>query len=96
MIEFVEKVVYTGVSVICFSIEKAKNIFEELAQEGKISPEEGEKIVRELLRDASFIKEELEHELKEALKKVATQVSFLSDNPRLNDLIARVEALEKT
>jgi polyhydroxyalkanoate synthesis regulator phasin len=100
MLEIVQKVVFTGLSFMSFSLDKVKEIFEQLVQDEKISPEEGEKIVREIMRDVSNIKEEVEFQLKDSLNKILTQVSSSttsssSKEERVADLMARLEALEE-
>ncbi|GAB4332770.1 MAG: hypothetical protein OHK0038_08660 [Flammeovirgaceae bacterium] len=97
MLEILQKVVFTGLSFMSFSLDKVKEIFEQLVQDEKISPEEGEKIVREIMRDVSNIKEEVEFQLKDALNKILDQISLSSPSSkdeRIADLLARLEALE--
>jgi len=94
MIEIAQKLAYTSIGLVAFALEKVQETIDDMVNSDKISAEEGEKIIHELMRDASSIKEEVEFQLKSNFEKLFKQFTAQKED-RLEDLKRRLEYLEE-
>ena len=97
----VKNFVFTGVSVFAYAVDKVRETVETLMNEDKISSEEGQKIIEDFVRNTESKKEEFEAQLKMLSEKLTEQVkgsfstiSVGSGSSDIEDLEARIEALE--
>lgn len=93
----IKKIVYTGVGFAAFTAEKLRESIEKLMNEERISAEEGKRIVEEFIHKASERKADFEQQVKLMLERVMGGLNFNfsgGSSSKLEDLIARVEALE--
>lgn len=95
MIELAQKIAYTSIGLVAFTLEKMQETIDDLVYSDKISAEEGEKIIHELMRDAGSIKEEVEYQLRSNVEKLFHQFTAQKED-RLEDLKKRLEYLEST
>jgi len=88
-----KKFVYTGVGLVSMSAEKAKDFFDKLVEEGKVSTEEGKKIVEEFNKNTDTKKGELETQFSSIVEKIVKSFKFVT-NDDVNELANRVTMLE--
>lgn len=90
MIELIKKAVYTGMGAASLTKEKIDEFSRELIHVGKLSEQEGEKLVNELRKKADESKESLRQQtelvVETALQRM--QLAKLSDVQRLESEIA--------
>ena len=60
MIELIKKAVLTGIGVASLTKEKMEEISKEFVEKGKLSEEEGEKLVADMLKRAEDSRKSLE------------------------------------
>ncbi len=93
MEDFFKKMLHTGVGLVSRTAEKLQETVDELVGEGKISKEEGKKIVDDFLNNAEAKKDEFESKMKQAADNVVDNLKFPTKND-YDELLKRVEALE--
>ena len=72
MEDLFKKFLYTGVGFVALTAEKLQESIDEMVGKGKISEEEGKKIVSDFLNNTEAKRHELEHKLKEAAETAQT------------------------
>lgn len=94
MEDLFKKFLYTGVGLVSLTAEKLQESVDELVGKGKISKDEGKKLIDDFLENADSKKDEFESKLKEVAENVVSSISV----PSLKDfqaLVDRIEVLEK-
>jgi polyhydroxyalkanoate synthesis regulator phasin len=94
MLDFVRKVMLTGVGLAVMTKEKAEELGRELVEKGEITEKEGKEFVEELLRKSEETSKDFENKVEENVKKVMTKLNFATKK-EMDTLVARVAALEK-
>ncbi|WP_044204766.1 phasin family protein [Flammeovirga sp. OC4] len=104
MEELLKKLVYTGVGITAFTIEKIQEVVDKLVAEEKLTVEEGKKIVDEFVDSTEAKKSEFEEQLKTLAEKFTSSLNFDfdkitsmfkgGDSEEVEILKARIEALE--
>lgn len=94
MEDFFKKFLYTGVGLVSMTAEKLQEAVDDLVGEGKMSKEEGKKIVDEFINNAEAKKDEFESKMKQAADDVASNLKFPTKKD-LQSLLERIEAIEK-
>lgn len=104
MEELLKKLVYTGVGITAFTIEKITEVVDKLVAEEKLTAEEGKKIVDEFVDSTEAKKDEFEGQLKTLAEKFTSSLNFDldkitsmfkgGDSEEVEILKARIEALE--
>lgn len=104
MEELLKKLVYTGVGITAFTIEKITEVVDKLVAEEKLTEEEGKKIVDEFVDNTEAKKSEFEEQLKTLAEKFTSSLNFDidkitsmfkgGDSEEVEILKARIEALE--
>jgi len=101
MLDLIKKAVFTGIGVASLTKEKIEEIAKDFAEKGKMSEQEGEKFVDDLLKKSEESKQAL---MKQVEKMVGTAVDSMnlakvSDidavKQELAELRLEVEALKK-
>lgn len=89
-----KKVVYTGVGLVTSTAEKYQSQIDELVEKGKLSEEEGKKVVDGLFNDFDQKKEDFEGRLKTIVNKVVGSFDFASRSEiaTLKTKVAELEA----
>lgn len=93
MEDLIKKFVHTGVGFIALTAEKFQKTVDSLVDDGKISTEEGKRIVNDLFENTESKKAELEAKFKEMAEEVIARFSFARKED-LDQLTARIESLE--
>ncbi|MCB0837964.1 MAG: hypothetical protein KDD63_13705 [Bacteroidetes bacterium] len=93
MEDLFKKFIYTGVGFAALTAEKLQEAVDELVGKGKISKDEGKKIVDDFFENTETKKEEFERKLKEAAENLMDKIS-LPTKSEFDDLKKKVEELE--
>ena len=97
----IKKVIYTGVGIASAANEKVQASISEWVEKGKISEEEGKKVVDDLLSDTDSKKEEVEGKIKDYVETFLAKFDFPTRNEvselqnKLNAMEAKLEAATK-
>ncbi|MEL6593792.1 MAG: hypothetical protein AAFQ68_27065 [Bacteroidota bacterium] len=93
MEELFKRFLYTGVGFVAMTAEKLQESIDEMVGDGKLSEEEGKKLVDNFMENAETRKEEFESKLKEAAEGIVEKFS-LPTKGEYETLLKRVEELE--
>lgn len=93
MEDLLKKLLYSGVGFAANTLERAKSELDEMVEKGKLSEEEGKKMVDELLKNAESKKGELEVKLRGAVESVMEKLNLPSLD-YVEKLEKRVKSLE--
>ncbi|MCB0843557.1 MAG: hypothetical protein KDD63_06680 [Bacteroidetes bacterium] len=96
MEELVKKFIYTGVGIASITAEKVQEAVDELIGKGKVSKEEGEKMVDNFFDQVDDRKHEIEDKVKDIfgnLRESLNLPEFVSKG-ELEAIVKRIEALE--
>ncbi|MEL6592612.1 MAG: hypothetical protein AAFQ87_27690 [Bacteroidota bacterium] len=97
MEDLIKKFLYTGVGIAALTAEKMQEAVDELVGKGKVSEEEGKKIVDDFTDKAETRREKFERELKEVVDNVKSGTIFpqFMSKDDFQTLLTRIEALEQ-
>jgi len=97
MEDLIKKFLYTGVGIAALTAEKMQEAVDELVGKGKVSEEEGKKIVDDFTDKAETRREKFERELKEVVDNVkkGTILPQFMTKEDFETIVGRIEALEK-
>jgi polyhydroxyalkanoate synthesis regulator phasin len=95
MKKFLKKVFYTGVGFASLTAERIKNTVEGLVSDGKISEEEGKRIIEDLNKNTESKKDELESNFNQLAEKMlkSFKLGTAKDLENLEDRISVLESL---
>ncbi len=93
MEDLFKKFIYTGVGWVSNTTEKLKKHVEDFIKEGKLSAEDGKKIVDEFIKSSESRKEEIEDQFNQLIDKLMKSMSFVKSED-LKKLEKRVASLE--
>ncbi len=89
----IKKVIYTGVGIASAANERVQNHINEWVEKGKISEEEGKKVVDDLLSDTDAKKDEVENKVKDYVDAFLAKFDFPT-RKEVKELQVKVNALE--
>jgi polyhydroxyalkanoate synthesis regulator phasin len=87
MEDMFKKFLYSGVGMVTSTVEKVQSTVNRLVEEGKISENEGKKVIDDLLEDMDHKKDEYEGKVRGFLENLLAKFDFPTRN--------EVESLEK-
>lgn len=93
MADLIRKVLYTGVGLVTTTAERVQKSINELVEAGKLSEEEGKKVVDDLVTDTENKRDEFETKLRDMVGNIMRKL----DSPRRDDIDAlqtRIAELE--
>ncbi|MEL6672631.1 MAG: hypothetical protein AAFR61_10590 [Bacteroidota bacterium] len=93
MEELLKKFFYTGVGIVSLTAEKLQESVDEMIGEGKVSREEGKKLVDDFVSKVDEKRGEWEAKFKEATEKIKVPTFVTADE--LKGILSRLEALEE-
>jgi polyhydroxyalkanoate synthesis regulator phasin len=102
MIDLVKKVMFTGIGVLSLSKDKVEEVVREYIDKGKLSEQEGEKLVAELLKKSEESRAELKKQIEEQVQAVLKKMDCVSKSDlaelkaELLEIKAKVELLEQS
>jgi len=82
MIELIKKAMLTGLGVASLTKEKIEEIGRDFVEQGKLSQQEGEKLVDELLAKADESKQEIKKQIEERIEEILKKMNLV----RMSDL----------
>jgi len=93
MIELIKKVMFTGLGVASLTKEKVEEIGRDFIEQGKLSQQEGEKLMEELSARADESKQEIKKQIEIRVEEILKKMNLvrLSD---LDDLKAQIKELQ--
>jgi len=89
-----KKLIYTSVGFASLTAKKVEEMVNELSAEGKLSSEEGERIMKDFTAATKQTKEDLEKDLQDVIESVINKMNVAKQD-ELNRLEQRVTALEQ-
>ncbi len=94
MIELIKKAVLTGVGIASLTKDKMEDLAKELVVKGKMSEQEGEKLVQEILNRAEESRTTINNQTENLVRKTITKMQ-LARNEDVVILKAEVEKLRE-
>ncbi len=82
MIELIKKAMLTGLGVASLTKEKIEEIGRDFVEQGKLSQQEGEKLVEELLAKVKESKEDIRKQIEERVEEIVKKMNLV----RMSDL----------
>lgn len=95
MESFMRKIINTAFGTASMARKRATEVINELIEQGKITEEEGRKIIDELNKEGEEQRGEFEKEMKTTLEKMLAKMNIPSKK-EFEALEKRVEILEKS
>ncbi len=95
MLDLLKKNLYLGAGLLSMTQNKVKELGEKLVKESKVTEEEGEKFINELMKQAEDTKNSFEKQITEIVEKVMTKIKppCMCEIEKLKEEVA---ALRKT
>ncbi len=93
MESLLKKFIYTGVGLVSLTAEKLHQSINDLVKQGKISEDEGRKVIDEIITETEAKRGEFEQRIRSVVEKVVDKVDFPGYS-EFHALTERVEALE--
>ena len=96
MEELIRKFLYTGVGIVALTAEKLQESVDEMVGKGKVSKDEGKRIVQEFVDKMETKRDEFEESLKEAADSMTSNMRIpqFATKEDISTLMTRLEALE--
>ena len=93
MEDLFKKFLYTSVGLVSYTAEKMQEAVDRLVGEGKLSAEEGKRLVDDFVKNTEGRKNEFEGQLRAVTERVVNNFNFASSS-EVQDLKARIASLE--
>lgn len=93
MEELLKKVLYTGVGLISATTERVQKSVDELIQQGKLSREEGRKVVDDIVKNTESKREEYEKRFRKLIDSAVSTVTADQEDEHAK-LEKRIKSLE--
>ncbi|MEO0899964.1 MAG: hypothetical protein AAFY71_26355 [Bacteroidota bacterium] len=97
MENLLKKFFYTGVGLVSITAERLQKTVDEMVGEGKVSEDEGKKIVDSFIEDVEKRRDEFESNMKESIEKFTSNIEtpeFMKNN-FFTELFERIEKIEE-
>ncbi len=94
MIDLVKKAMLTGIGVASLTKDKIEDIAKEFSQKGKLSEQEGEKLVREMVTKSEESKEELKKQINTLIETALAKTQF-ARTADIDELHGEIASLRK-
>ena len=100
MIDLIKKTMFTGIGVASLTKDKIEEIAQEFVDRGKLSEQEGEKIIEEMMTKTEESKEELRNQIDQMIettlgKMQLARASDIEDlQKEISSLKTKIEALD--
>lgn len=95
MIELVKKALLTGVGVAALSKEKIEDLAKDFVEKGKLTEQEGKKLVDQLLSSSEEARQDLQKQIEGKVQAVLEKMD-LAKKSDLEALKLEIEELRKT
>lgn len=94
MIELVKKALLTGVGVAALSKEKIEDLAKDIVEKGKMTEQEGKKLVEQLLSSSEDARQDLQKQIEDKVQAVLDKMD-LAKKSDLDALKLEIEGLRK-
>jgi len=94
MIDLMKKSMLTGIGAAILTKEKIEEIANDFVERGKLSEQEGEKIVQEMLSKTEESKRELKKQIEQMIKTALGKMQLASAKD-IEEMRAEIKALRK-
>lgn len=101
MIDLVKKAMFTGIGIVSLSRDKVEEMARDFIEKGKLSEQEGEKLVAELLKKSEESRTELKKQIEEQVHSVLGKMDLAAKSDlaelrtELLEIKAKLELLEQ-
>jgi len=94
MIELVKKAMFTGIGMMSLTKDKVEEVAQDFIEKGKMSKQEGEKFVNDLLKRSEESKQDLKKQVEESVSSLMTKMDVASkdDVTALREELAEIKA----
>ena len=94
MIELVKKGIYTGIGLMSLTKDKVEEVAQEFVEKGKMSKQEGEKFVGDLLKRSEESKQDLKKQVEKSVNSLVGKMDLAtkSDVAALRKELAKIKA----
>lgn len=93
MENLIKKVLYTGVGIVAATTERLQNSIDELVEKGKISEEEGKKVVDDVVKNAETQRPQFENRFKNIVDTALDKLN-LPQGDSFSKMEKRIKSLE--
>jgi len=93
MENIIKKVLYTGVGFVAATTEKLQHSIDELVEKGKLSEEEGKKVVDDVVKNAEVQRPNMEGRFKKIVDAAFDKLN-LPQNDSFSKMEKRIKSLE--
>ncbi|MCL0061014.1 phasin family protein [Dehalococcoidia bacterium] len=93
MLDLMKKGILIGIGVASLTKDRVEELVEKIAEESKLSEEEGRKLVKELLEKSEEARKEFQDQVGKRVKEALNAMDIPS-REELQNLKARIEKLE--
>lgn len=95
MEKLIKKVLYTGVGLVAATTERLQNAIDDLVERGKLSEEEGKKVVDDVVKNTETHKDEYESRFKRIVDAAYEKLNIpLPQSDAMTKLEKRIKSLE--
>lgn len=94
MENLIKKFFYTGVGLVSITAERLQKTVDEMVGEGKVTEEEGKKIVGSFIDDVEKRRDEFETNMMETIDKFTANTPEFLKNNFFTDIMDRLSAIE--
>ncbi|AZR74241.1 hypothetical protein BBF96_13035 [Anoxybacter fermentans] len=97
MLDLLKKTVLIGIGIASMTKDKIEELAKKIAEESKLSEEEGKKLVEDLLRQSDEARKHLESQVEKLVKNVLEKLDIPSreDLQKLENRIKKLENLNQ-
>ncbi|MBA3007431.1 MAG: hypothetical protein KKB91_00730 [Proteobacteria bacterium] len=95
MIELIKKAMLTGLGVASLTKEKIEDIGRDFVEQGKLSQQEGEKLVEELLAKVEEAKEDIKKQIEERVEEIVKKMKLVRMSD-LDELKSQIKELQES
>ena len=94
MIDLIKKGVFTGIGLLSLTKDKVEELAQEFVEKGKMSKQEGEQFVSDLLKRSEESKQEIRKQVEASLAKLVDKMDLASkaDIAALHEELAEIKA----
>lgn len=96
MEELIRKFLYTGVGIVALTAEKLQEAVDEMVGKGKVSKDEGKRIVQDFVDNMESKRDDFEDSLKEAADNMTSSLKLplFATKEDVDALMTRISSLE--
>ena len=94
MIDLFKKTLYTGFGMASLTRDAASDLAKTMVDQLKLSQEEGEKFISEMMEKSETAKDDLRKNIQDSCREYLSKADIASDK-QVNELKAEIKALKK-